>query len=36
MKIHENTPICTVDPNRVRCTLPAEEVARILEANGVV
>ena len=35
MKIHENAPICTVDPNKVRCTLPAEEVARIKGMGGL-
>ena len=35
MKNHENAPICTVDPNRVRCTLPAEEVARIKGMGGL-
>jgi hypothetical protein len=35
MKIHENAPVCTVDPNKVRCTLPAEEVARIKGMGGL-
>ena len=35
MKISENAPICTVDPNKVRCTLPAEEVAQIKGMGGL-
>ncbi len=29
MKIKENAPISVIDPNRVQCTVPAEEVARV-------
>ena len=29
MKIRKNAPIQTVDPNKVKCTVPAEEVARV-------
>ena len=35
MKISENAQVCTVDPNKVRCTLPAEEVARIKGMGGL-
>lgn len=29
MKIRENTPIQSVDPNKMQCTVPAEEVTRV-------
>ena len=29
MKIRENTPIQSIDPNKMQCTVPAEEVARV-------
>ena len=35
MKISTNAPIYTVDPNKVLCSLPAEEVARIKGMGGL-
>ena len=33
MKISEHASVCALDENKVRCTVPAEEVARIAEEN---
>lgn len=35
MKISEHAQVCTVDPNKVRCSLPAEEVTRIKGMGGL-